>query len=152
MVKIVIIGIGIYLLGYIINLFYPYYEILLDDCVSIHYPNSFLNGYGKGKELPTFTFIEFIDFYNLNQDLWYYYNWNDKLAPIPALRNEVPTHIMNTEYDYHPIFFTNAFEYKKYRKWAKLMLKNKNKNDSHIAKAQAKKEILERVQKDERNF
>lgn len=102
--------------------------------------------YNATKDLPTFTFAQFLKFYNLNSDSWVIYR-HDKIAPLPAKRGKDLFKSYNTRV-YHPIFFTNIFEYFKYKKWAKKKLKEVTKKENMEKQTTATKEFVALVQED----
>jgi len=111
----------------------------------------------NGKELPHFTFKQFIHFYNLNPDSWELHTKDDE--PIPA-KLEEEIYYKNNSYSYgykkikctnyicHPIFFTNVFEYRKFYKWLKKKIKKEDNIKNQKKSNEATKKICELVQKD----
>lgn len=105
--------------------------------------------------LPRFTFSQFLKFYNLNPDSWEFMN-KENYFEIPAKveYKEYKTLIgLNTytgykDYYYHPIFFTNMFEYFKYKKWAKDKFKEVTKKANMERQTNATKEFVALVQED----
>lgn len=139
-------GIGAFLTTRLIKLIIPYFNIKNDKNIHICYDLAYNNWYGEGKNLPTFTFEQFLKFYNLNPEEWKIFDEDNKMA-LPA-RNLGKHRNYSYEYDYQPIFFTNMFEYKKYRDWATEKVNEIKKNKTLEQKNKAERTILEAVQKD----
>ena len=139
-------GISAFLTTYLIKLMIPYFSIINSGDIGICYENAYHHWYGKGKDLPTFTFERFLQFYNLNPEEWKILNENNKVV-LPA-RNLGRHAGYSYEYDYQPIFFTNMFEYKKYRDWANIKADGLKKTKDLEQKNKAEKIIFEAVQKD----
>ena len=140
------IGISAFLTTYLIKLIYPYLNIKNDSNIHIYYKSAYNNWYGKGKDLPTFTFDNFLQFYNLNPKEWQIMDTDGKVV-LPARKLGQKAYY-GYEYDFQPIFFTNMFEYKKYRDWATEKVNEIKKNKTLEQKNKAEKAILEAVQKD----
>ena len=139
-------GIGAFLITCLIKLMAPYFNIRNTENLHIYYDNAYDNWYGEGKNLPTFTFEQFLKFYNLNPEEWKIFDEdNDIVLPARNLRKHGG---YSYEYDYQPIFFTNMFEYKKYRDWANVKANELKKKKAFEQKNKAEKTILEAVQKD----
>ena len=143
-------GIGAFLTTYLIKLIIPYFSIKNTKDFRICYDLAYNNWYGEGKNLPTFTFEQFLKFYNLNPEEWKIFDEDNKMA-LPA-RNLGKHGNYSYEYDYQPIFFTNMFEYKKYRDWADIKANELKKIKAFEQKNKAEKTILEAVQKDMNNI
>ena len=139
-------GIGAFLITCLIKLMIPYFNIRNTGNLHICYDFAYNNWYGEGKNLPTFTFEQFLKFYNLNPEEWKIFDEDNKMA-LPA-RNLGKHKDYSYEYDYQPIFFTNMFEYKKYRDWANIKANELKKIKALEKKNKAEKTILEAVQKD----
>lgn len=140
-------GVGAFLTTCLIKLMIPYFNIKSSGNLHIYYDNAYDNWYGEGKNLPTFTFEQFLKFYNLNPDEWKIFDEDNKMAALPA-RNLGKHRNYSYEYDYQPIFFTNMFEYKKYRDWANIKANELKKAKALEQKNKAEKTILAAVQKD----
>ena len=140
-------GIGAFLITCLIKLMVPYFNIKSIRKLHIYYDNAYDNWYGEGKNLPTFTFEQFLKFYNLNPDEWKIFDEDKKMAVLPA-RKLGRHRNYSYEYDYQPIFFTNMFEYKKYRDWANVKLSESKKTKALEQKKKAEKTIFEAIQKD----
>ena len=139
-------GIGAFLITCLIKLMVPYFNIRNIENLNIYYGRSYSSRYGEVKSLPTFTFEQFLKFYNLNPEEWKIFDIDNKIV-LPA-RNLGRHDGYSYEYDYQPIFFTNMFEYKKYRDWANAKVDELNKKKAFEQKKKAEKTILEAVQKD----
>ncbi len=137
-------GIGAFLINYFI--IFPYFSIKNNKNICIYYDNAYNNCYGEGKNLPKFTFERFLQFYNLNPEKWKIFDRNNKVT-LPA-RNLGGHKGYSYYHDYQPIFFTNMFEYKKYRDWAVEKVDELKKMKVLEQKHKAEKTILEAVQKD----
>ena len=101
--------------------------------------------------LPKFSFQQFLNFYNLNPDMWLLTDDHDKIVNIPCrIEWRVPNEIKRYErtFDYYPIFFTNWIELKKYQHWVKQYFKEKEEQKIKEERNQATKEFCELVQKD----
>lgn len=140
------VGISASLITYLIKLIYPYFNIKNDSNIHIYYKNAYNNWYGEGKNLPTFTFDNFLQFYNLNPKEWQIMDTDGKMV-LPARKVGQKVYY-GFEYDFQPIFFTNIFEYKKYRDWAAEKVKKIKKEKNNENRNKAEKTILEAVQKD----
>jgi hypothetical protein len=139
-------GIGAFLTTYLIKLIIPYFDVKNNKDISIYYKKAHSSHwYGEGKNLPIFTFEQFLKFYNLNPEEWEIFDEDNKIV-LPA-RN-LGKHNYSYNYDYQPIFFTNMFEYKKYRDWAVEKAKELKKIKALEQRNKAEKTILEAVQKD----
>ena len=138
-------GIGAFLTTYLIKLIIPYFKIKNSGSLCIYYDNAYNTLHGEGKNLPTFTFEQFLKFYNLNPEEWKIVDKQDKIT-LPA-RN-LGTHGYIYSYNYQPIFFTNMFEYKKYRDWATEKVNELKKIKALEQRNKAEKTILKAVQKD----
>ena len=138
-------GIGAFLTTYLIKLIAPYLNIKNNKDIHICYNDAYNSWYGEEKNLPIFTFEQFLKFYNLNSEEWEIFDEDHKIV-LPA-RN-LGKHNYSYKYDYQPIFFTNMFEYKKYRDWAVEKAKELKRIKALEKKNKAKKTILEAVQKD----
>jgi len=139
-------GIGAFLTTRLIKLIIPYFNIKNTGNLHICYDLAYNNWYGEGKNLPAFTFEQFLKFYNLNPDEWKIFDEDNKIT-LPA--RKLGRHAgYSYEYDYQPIFFTNMFEYKKYRDWADTKANELKKIKALEQKNKAEKTILEAVQKD----
>ena len=139
-------GIGAFLTTCLIKLMIPYFNIKYSGNLHICYDLAYDNWYKEGKNLPTFTFEQFLKFYNLNPEEWKIFDKDNKIA-LPA-RNLGEHRDYNYEYDYQPIFFTNMFEYKKYRDWATEKVNELKKIKALEQRNKAEKTILRAVQKD----
>lgn len=139
-------SIGAFLTTYLIKLIFPYLNIKKDNNIHICYKNAYNNWYGEGKNLPTFTFDNFLQFYNLNPEEWQIMDTDGKVA-LPARKIDQKVYY-SYEYDFQPIFFTNMFEYKKYRDWVDIKINELKKTKALEQKHKAEKIILEAVQKD----
>ena len=139
-------GIGAFLITCLIKLMVPYFDVKITGNLHIYYNNAYDNWYGEGKNLPTFTFEQFLKFYNLNPEEWKIFDEDNEIV-LPA-RNLGKHKDYSYEYDYQPIFFTNMFEYKKYRDWANVKANELKKIKALEKKNKAEKTILEAVQKD----
>lgn len=118
-----------------------------DDYHFVYSPYTHTDFYNATKDLPTFTFAQFLKFYNLNSDSWVIYNKG--LAPLPAKRGkDLSNYSCSYSRVYHPIFFTNVFEYFKYKKWAKKKLKEIIKKENMEKQTNATKEFVALVQED----
>ena len=138
-------GVGAFLITCLIKLMVPYFDAKNTENLHIYYDNAYDNWYGEGKNLPTFTFEQFLKFYNLNPEEWEIFDEDNKIV-LPA-RN-LGKHNYSYNYDYQPIFFTNMFEYKKYRDWASIKANELKKTKALEQKNKAEKTILEAIQKD----
>lgn len=139
-------SIGAFLTTYLIKLILPYLNIIKDNNIHIYYKDAYNNWYGEGKNLPTFTFDNFLQFYNLNPKEWQIMDTDGKVV-LPARKLGQKAYY-GYEYDFQPIFFTNMFEYKKYRDWAAEKVKKIKKEKNNENRNKAEKTILEAVQKD----
>ena len=139
-------GVGAFLTTYLIKLIIPYLNIRYSGNLHIYYNNAYNNWYGEGKNLPTFTFNNFLQFYNLNPKEWQIMDTAGNVV-LPARKVGQKVYY-GFEYDFQPIFFTNIFEYKKYRDWAAEKVNEIKKNKILEQKNKAEKTILEAVQKD----
>lgn len=139
-------GIGAFLTTYLIKLVIPYLNIRYSGNLHIYYYNAYNNWYGAGKNLPIFSFEQFIKFYNLNPEEWTIFDKDSEIT-LPA-RNLGKHSDYTYEYDYQPIFFPNMFEYKKYHDWAVEKASELKKVKALEKKNQAERTILEAVQKD----
>ena len=140
-------GIGAFLTTYLIKLIIPYFNIKTTGNLHICYNKGYNNWYGEGKNLPIFTFKQFLKFYNLNPEEWKIFDEDNKMAVLPA-RNLGEHRYCSYTYDYQPIFFTNMFEYKKYRDWAAEKANELKKIKALEKRNEAEKTILGAVQKD----
>lgn len=140
------IGISAFLITYLIKLIFPYLNVKNDSNIHIYYKDAYNNWYSKGKSLPTFTFDNFLQFYNLNPKEWQIMDTDGKVV-LPA-RKVAQKVYYGFDYDFQPIFFTNMFEYKKYRDWAAEKVKEMKKEKNNENRNKAEKAILEAVQKD----
>lgn len=140
-------GIGAFLITCLIKLMVPYFDTRNTGNLHIYYDNAYNNWYGEGKNLPTFTFEQFLKFYNLNPEEWKIFDENNKIA-LPARKLGKHSDYISYEYDYQPIFFTNMFEYKKYRDWANIKANELKKTKALEQKKKAEKTIFEAIQKD----
>ena len=140
------VGIGAFLTTYLIKLIFPYLNIKKDNNIHIYYKNAYNSWYGKGKNLPAFTFDNFLQFYNLNPKEWQIIDTDGNVV-LPARKIGQKVYY-SYEYDFQPIFFTNMFEYKKYRDWAAEKVKEMKKEKNNENRNKAEKTILEAVQKD----
>lgn len=139
-------GIGAFLTTNLIKLIIPYFSIKNTNDIHICYNLAYNTWYGEGKNLPTFTFEQFLKFYNLNPDEWKIFDEDDKMV-LPA--RKLGRHAgCSYRYDYQPIFFTNMFEYKKYRDWISIKANELKKAKALEQKNKAERTILEAVQKD----
>ena len=137
-------GVGAFLTTYLIKLIIPYFKIKNSGSLYICYDNGYNILHGEGKNLPTFTFEQFLKFYNLNPEEWKIVDKQDKIT-LPA-RN---LGIYGTySYNYQPIFFTNMFEYKKYRDWATEKIDELKRIKTLEQRNKAERIILKAVQKD----
>ena len=139
-------SIGAFLTTYLIKLIFPYLNIKKDNNIHIYYKNAYSSWYGKGKDLPTFTFDNFLQFYSLNPKEWQIMDTDGNMV-LPARKIGQKVYY-GFEYDFQPIFFTNMFEYKKYRDWANIKANELKKFKALEQKNKAEKTILEAVQKD----
>ena len=139
-------SIGAFLITCLIKLMVPYFDVKKTGNLHIYYGKSYSSWYGEVKNLPTFTFEQFLKFYNLNPEEWKIFDIDNKIV-LPA-RNLGRHAGYSYEYDYQPIFFTNMFEYKKYRDWANIKANELKKIKALEQKNKAEKIILEAVQKD----
>jgi hypothetical protein len=139
-------GIGAFLTTYLIKLVIPYLNIRYSGNLHIYYYNAYNNWYGEGKNLPIFSFEQFIKFYNLNPEEWEIFDKDSEIT-LPA-RNLGKHRDYTYEYDYQPVFFPNMFEYKKYHDWAVEKANELKKVKALEKKNQAERTILEAVQKD----
>ena len=139
-------GIGAFLITYLIKLIIPYFKIKNSGSLCICYDNAYNNLHGEGKNLPTFTFEQFLKFYNLNPEEWEIFDEDNKIV-LPA-RNLGGHKGYSYYHDYQPIFFTNMFEYKKYRDWATEKVNELKKIKALEQRNKAEKIILKAVQKD----
>lgn len=140
-------GVGAFLITCLIKLMVPYFNVKITGNLHIYYDNAYGNWYGEGKNLPTFTFEQFLKFYDLNPEEWKIFDEDNKMAVLPA-RNLGEHRYCSYIYDYQPIFFTNMFEYKKYRDWANVKANELKKIKALEKKNKAEKTIFEAVQKD----
>jgi hypothetical protein len=141
------VGISAFLITYLIKLIFPYFKIKHGGSLYICYDKAYNNLYGKGKNLPTFTFDNFLQFYNLNPEEWKIFDEDNNMV-LPARNLGKHKGGYSYAYDYQPIFFTNMFEYKKYRDWANAKANELKKKKAFEQKNKAEKTILEAVQKD----
>ena len=140
------LGIGAFLITYLVKLIYPYFNIKSDNNIHIYYKNAYNNWYGEGKNLPTFTFDNFLQFYNLNPKEWQIMDTDGKVV-LPGRKIGQKAYY-GYEYDYQPIFFTNMFECKKYRDWAAEKVNEIKKEKDSENRNKATKTILNAVQED----
>ena len=140
------VGIGAFLITYLIKLIYPYLDIKNENNIHIYYKNAYNNWYGEGKNLPTFTFDNFLQFYNLNPKEWQIMDTDGKVV-LPARKLGQKAYY-GYEYDFQPIFFTNIFEYKKYRDWAAEKVNEMKKEKNNENRNKATETILNAVQED----
>ena len=140
-------GIGAFLTTNLIKLMVPYFSIKNTNDIHICYDRAYNTWYGEGKNLPTFTFEQFLKFYNLNPEEWKIFDTDNKIV-LPARNLGKRKTYFRCEYDYQPIFFTNMFEYKKYRDWANIKANEIKKTKDLEQKNKAEKIIFEAVQKD----
>lgn len=149
----IIFGLGVVIsiiLGFSIPKITEYNSLKKDNNYHFDYsPYTYTNFYNATKDLPTFTFAQFLKFYNLNPDSWVICNHSKELAPLPAKRGkDLPKYSYSYSRVYHPIFFTNIFEYFKYKKWAKNKLKEVTKKENMEKQTTATKEFVALVQED----
>ena len=136
-------SVGAFLTTYLIKLIFPYLNIKKDNNIHIYYKSAYNNWYGEGKNLPTFTFNNFLQFYNLNPKEWQIMDTDGNMVlPARKLGKKV---YYSCEYDFQPIFFTNIFEYKKYRDWATEKVNEIKKNKTLEQKNKAEKTILKEL-------
>lgn len=140
------VGIGAFLITYLAKLIYPYFNIKNDNNIHIYYKNAYNNWYGAGKNLPTFTFDNFLQFYNLNPKEWQIMDTDGKVV-LPGRKLGQKAYY-GYEYDYQPIFFTNMFECKKYRDWAAQKVNEMKKEKNNENRNKATETILNAVQED----
>ena len=135
------------ILGFIIPKIIEYNSLKNDNNYHyIYHSLTHSDFYNAVKDFPVFTFTQFLKFYNLNPDSWVFYKDN-KIAPLPAKRGKNLHGYYNSRV-YHPIFFTNIFEYFKYKRWAKNKLKETAKKDNMEKQTTATKEFVALVQED----
>lgn len=139
-------GVGAFLTTCLIKLIVPYLNIKYSGNLHIYYNNAYDNWYGEGKNLPLFTFEQFLKFYNLNSKEWEILDKDNEII-LPA-RNLGGHKGYSYYHDYQPIFFTNMFEYKKYRDWAVEKANELKKIKALEKRNEAEKTVLEAVQKD----
>ena len=94
------LGIGAFLITYLAKLIYPYFNIKNDNNIHIYYKNAYNNWYGEGKNLPTFTFDNFLQFYNLNPKEWQIMDTDGKVV-LPARKLGQKAYY-GYEYDFQP--------------------------------------------------
>lgn len=139
------------ILGFSIPKMIEYNSLKNDNDYHYFYSSfTYSNFYGPTKDLPVFTFSQFLKFYNLNSSSWVI-NSQEKseIAPLPAKRGkDLPGYSQSHARVYHPIFFTNIFEYFKYKKWAKKKLKEATKKENMEKQTTATKEFVALVQED----
>ena len=126
-----------------------YLNVTWDKNYPLYYSSKSI--YINGETLPKFSFKQFKKFYNLNPDSWEIFN-KDGIFPCPAKYNS-KTYSMGCgfygmERHYTPIFFTNIFEYRKYRKWAKKLWKKSYINANNKEINENTKKVIELVQQD----
>ena len=150
----IIFGFGIILsiiLGFSIPKITEYNSLKKDNNYHYFYSSyTYSNFYGPTKDLPVFTFSQFLKFYNLNSSSWVI-NSQEKseVAPLPAKRGkDLPGYSCSHARVYHPIFFTNVFEYFKYKKWAKEKLKEITTKENMEKQTTATKKFVALVQED----
>lgn len=138
------------ILGFIIPKIVEYNSLKNDNNYHFNYsPYTYTDFYNATKDLPTFTFAQFLKFYNLNPNSWVICNHSKELAPLPAKRGkDLSNYSCSYSRVYHPIFFTNIFEYFKYKKWAKNKLKEVTKKDDIERQTAATKKFVALVQED----
>ncbi len=135
------------ILGFIIPKIIEYNSLKNDNnYYYIYHSLTYSDFYNAVKDFPVFTFTQFLKFYNLNPDSWVIYIDNE-IAPLPAKRGKNLHGYYNSRV-YHPIFFTNIFEYFKYKKWAKNKLKETTKKANMEKQTAATKEFIALVQED----
>lgn len=105
------------------------------------------------KQLPRFSFNQFLQFYKLNPDQWEFHNGKE-IFDYPA-RLEINKHqTVNfpsqfwCEYFYYPIFFTDMIENRKYKKWAKKEFKRIKNIENNKAQNEATRKIIGFVNED----
>lgn len=103
-------GIGAFLTTYLIKLIIPYFNIKTTGNLHICYNKGYNNWYGEGKNLPIFTFEQFLKFYNLNPEEWEILD-EDNDVVLPA-RNLGKHRNYSYEYDYQPIFLQTCLNIK----------------------------------------
>lgn len=150
MVQFIIFGILIIFgiaVGNVIDTLIQYNEVQKEsNYYFVYNPSTHTDFYGAIKNLPAFTFSQFLKFYNLNPKSWVCCR-NSKLAPLPAKRGQDLNGYYNCRV-YHPINFINAFEYRKYRRWAKKQLKNKTIDHDRELRTANTKEFISLIQED----
>ena len=144
----IIVGL-ITILGFSLPKIVEYNSLKNDNNYHFNYSSyTYTDFYNATKDLPTFTFAQFLKFYNLNSDSWAIYNHNKELAPLPAKRGKDRQGYSYGRQVYHPIFFTNIFEYFKYKKWAKKKSKEAIQKENMEKQTAATKEFVALVQED----
>ena len=144
----IIFGLSATILGFSIPKIVEYNSLKNDNGYYYVYHSSTRSDfYNATKDFPTFTFAQFLKFYNLNSDSWVIYKQN-RVVPLPAKRGkDLPGYYKGSRV-YHPIFFTNIFEYFKYKKWAKKKLKEATKKANMERQTTATKEFIALIQED----
>lgn len=99
------------------------------------------------KQLPRFSFNQFLQFYKLNPDQWEFHDEKGGIFDYPA-RLEINKHHCWCEYLYYPIFFTDMIENKKYKKWAKKESKRIKDIENNKAQDEATRKIIGFVNED----
>ena len=132
-----LIGIGVFISFYLMVIYAEYIDYAADTDYTFPYKKRTLRI--NGPTLPRFTFKQFLRFYNLNSNAWEIYYVNGDW-------NSLPARLQNNQY--YPIFFTNAFEYWKYTRWAKKMASQSEGQNNNQKQYENTKKIISFIQED----
>lgn len=128
------------------------YNGILNANHQFNYKHNIANA--EGKELPQFSFNQFLKFYNLNPESWELCTKYNTYVPAKIKYDsyKVSTGFHSSFYEtnfiYHPIFFTNIFEYRKYKKWAKKQKEDMKNLQYQKTKNAATQDFCKLVQED----
>jgi hypothetical protein len=142
--------IGISILVYLPHCFDDYLWWKADNKCSIRYTDKYDKVEISTKNLPLFTFKQFLQFVNVNPEAWYFLdksNDDEIVAPCHIDRINNPNckvwngRLLNPMITVaNPIFFKSFFDWCKYVHWCKKMMKEKEEYNNN----QEKKENIER--------
>ena len=105
------------------------------------------------KNLPLFSFDQFLKFVNLNPEVWYFLDKSDNDITVPCRIEKIPNpdyNGYNAQYKIlsNPIFFKTFIDYMRYIHWCKKMIKEKRKFNNNKELRENTESFCKAVQRD----